>query len=434
MLGYTVFQIGRSVGQAILAVLLNPVTYVSTALLIWDLLRNVKAERKFFGIRVTRVWKPLFVRYLKSIGVGIVVTVLAVLLGFTVTMWEVAAIAVVSLLLAIIRLRLFATPYPIAVLIFISVIARAEIKYASNTHGFVRTLWQQLAVFHIVGWIGILALAYVAQAVLLWWNRYPAAPALVESKRGRSIGAFVIQLGYVVPMGVLTPGNLPLPHLPLHWPWFGLASGVSLLGLPIVVGFGTTVTTLPWQSAIRRVFRHSLLAVLVLAGTLYAATRSSLNDALIAVLVVLVAQEWFLWQTKYSEARKDPLYVARDQGVLVLCTIKGSVAEQMGLLPGECITHVNHVPVHTEYDLHFALDQNPAYAKLQVVDIRGEMRMVGKPVYAGERHHLGLVAVPERITTCYQGRSFGLFQSLYLHFVRQPVGLKQSIEAQSPPA
>jgi hypothetical protein len=53
------------------------------------------------------------------------------------------------------------------------------------------------------------------------------------------------------------------------------------------------------------------------------------------------------------------------------------------------------VPVNTPFDLHFAINQNPAFVKLEVMDDQGEIRFVGKPRYTGEHHNLGLILVPD---------------------------------------
>lgn len=417
MLGYTVWQVTHLVGRAILAILLNPVTYIVTVLLIWDLLRNVKAERRFFGVRVTRVWKPLFFRYMKNLVVGVVVSFAALALGLTVTVWEIVVVSGLSVLLACVRLRGFATPYAVSLCIVLSITFRhMNVLRPISQQTAWNAIWHHVIGFHIFGWVGLLALMYFAEAILFVWNPVPVAPVLFESRRGRSIGGFVLQFSYLVPIGVWTPGFYAVPHLPSHWPWLSSAPGISLMGLPVVLGFGATLSTSNWRQIVKLRTKSSLVTALTLSGVFYLTYRYGILYALLAVAMTWVALEWYIWRLKRQESLKDPLYVARDEGVFVLCTIKGSAAEQMGLAPGDCITHVNQVPVHTAYDLHFALDQNPAYAKLQVVDSRGEIRLVGTPVYAGERHRLGLITVPERNAAAYQNRSFGLLQSHYLRY------------------
>src|SRR5690348_6896236 len=104
MFGYTWPQVLQLVLHAFLVLFMNPVLYLATAFIIWDLVRNARAERSFFGVRLTRAWMPLFVRYLKSLCVGIVLTVIVLLLHIEVREGEIFAIAGLTVLLGIIRL------------------------------------------------------------------------------------------------------------------------------------------------------------------------------------------------------------------------------------------------------------------------------------------------------------------------------------------
>jgi hypothetical protein len=134
--------------------------------------------------------------------------------------------------------------------------------------------------------------------------------------------------------------------------------------------------------------------------------------AAVGAILALVAREWGVWAQFLRETRREPLFAPSPDGVRVLATVEGSLAEKMGLRPGEVITQVNQVPVHTAYDLHFALDQNPAYARLHVLDLHGELRMAGKPVYVGERHQLGLIPVPDMGSPALRLQPGGLFATL----------------------
>lgn len=74
---------GQIVLVAVVAFLLNPLHYVATALVIWDLVRNIKHERLWFGVRVTRIIQPVILRYIKACVIGLAGSVALVLLGAT---------------------------------------------------------------------------------------------------------------------------------------------------------------------------------------------------------------------------------------------------------------------------------------------------------------------------------------------------------------
>ena len=93
-------QLGHAVLHGCVTLLLNPMLYVGSFLAVWELLRNAKAERKFFGIRLTKVGGPILRQLALGIVVGLVLSVLLSVGGALVSEREVWAVAVISLLLA----------------------------------------------------------------------------------------------------------------------------------------------------------------------------------------------------------------------------------------------------------------------------------------------------------------------------------------------
>jgi hypothetical protein len=421
MLGaYDWWQIGRAMWNGLRMLLLNPVLYIGTGLMFLEIYRNSRQERKFFGFRMTRAWRSVVWRWLQALSAGLVASAVSLTVGLSVDVWGVGAVVVVSLLLASIRLRWLASIYGIAV-----VVAVAQILAALPVpHGpaWLVSLWQHLAAQDPADWLAIGALCCLLEAALLGLNRLRgSSPVLVHSKRGRTIGAWISQLGFVVPVLCIQPGNLPVPGLPWPWPLMGglvgaaFAGGITLAGMPLVIGHSGVYAGLKPERGAGIVAVYSLAIGVLLAADAYVTAHFNSGLAWLGVVLALIGRELAVWHVHWRESLADPLYAPVAGGVKVLAVMSGSVADAMGLQPGEVITHVNQVPVHSTYDLHFAFDQNPAYAKLQVCDARGEIRIVGKPVFTGERAKLGLILAPDTPgLPSYRGRSMGLFQTLYL--------------------
>ncbi|MCL6516821.1 PDZ domain-containing protein, partial [Alicyclobacillus sp.] len=233
-------------------------------------------------------------------------------------------------------------------------------------------------------------------------------PVYVLSKRGRAIGAFAMHLAFVLPVWLPLAGTSAAAGLPA---W----AGAGFTAVPAAIGFGGVFAGLPTRRVLAAVCLRDLGIALLLAAGAFVGRSMGSGWALLALwLAVGTAEGVRLWVDR-AEAAADPLFAPSPDGVRVLATLPGSLAEAMGLAPGEVITHVNQIPVHTGYDLHFAFDQNPAYARLRVVDPRGEARLVGKPVYDGERVKLGLLLVPEDgQAPCYPSVPCGLLQTVGL--------------------
>ncbi len=407
-------QFGRAAVHACVTLLINPLFYIGTFLLVWELLRNAKAERRFFGIRLTRVKAPLIAQVFLGLAAGVLASGVLLCFGAVVTDREIWTITALSLLAGAARVRFLAVDYAIGALLALHA-AAGLLQPPTDPH--LNAVWAFLRDFHSTSWLAVAAAANLTHAALLWLRRNRgAAPVAVIGKRGGTMGAFVVQLAFLSVFALPVTGNsISGWQFPTWWPAIhSLAGGFTLSALPVFMGISVLFSARRPQQGLLAVYRHHAVTGVALAAVACFTQYYDGLGALVGAVVCVALQELFLWWLTRRELVADPLFTETPQGVKILSTVRGSLAEQMGLLPGEIITHVNQVPVHTPYDLHFALDQNPAYAKLQVVDLRGEVRFVGKPVYEGERHQLGLIAAPNTSERYgYGWFKAGLFQSLY---------------------
>jgi hypothetical protein len=424
--GFTAGQILRALWPGLARLLVNPLLYAGAALVIWDVWRNARHERAFFGVRVTRRRAHLLLLAGLSLAAGCLMSVWNAVLGARAAPGEVWAVTAAALLLGLIRVRWLSPLYGAAVCAAASAVAGAvgagsPGPVASGAPGghpgpgepwgeALGTAWAAVAGFDAARWAVLLAGAMLCEALLLAlfrtrWLR----PVYVLSKRGRAIGAFAIHLAFVapvwIPMAGGMPGNGGLPG----------ALGAGFTALPVLLGFGGLYAGLSTRRVLTVVCVRDLAVAAVLGAGAFAALQTGPVWADAALWAgALGAEAVRLWLDR-AEGASDPQYAPALDGVRVLATLPGSLARAMGLAPGEVITHVNQVPVHTGYDLHFAFEQNPAYAKLRVVDRRGEARLVGKPVYDGERVKLGLLLVPDDPNQpCYRPIPGGLLQTVGL--------------------
>lgn len=420
-------QIGYGVEHGLLTLVLNPLWIIGCLFMLLERSRAARQERRFFGARVSRVWSPVIRSWVWGIVAGVVASALCIAAGVVITPIEVGVVSAVTIVLGLFRVRFFSALYGIGMLVLAGLVAD-WVGFEQRTS---LPKWlSPLVHVHIGSWIALGAAAYLAEAVLLMSRRRERpSPAYVLSKRGRPVGAFLMQWSFFLPVVTLSPGTLTLPHpaFASTWPFLAgaaVAAGWTMSGLPLFVGVSSfALATLPKERG-TVVARAAFVSGIVLAADAYAVHRFGAIYAIVGVVVLLFGKESTLSRMRRREVTGEPIYAPAKHGVRVLSTSPSSIAEEMGLLSREVITHVNQIPVHSSYDLHFAFAQSPAYAKLQVEDERGELRFVGKPVYTGARNQLGLILVPDDTTTyhMYQSTETGLFQSLYARVItREPV-------------
>lgn len=405
-----------AVWRALWTLLLNPLLYLGVALQVWEHLRWDAVQRRQFGVRLPSLWRTVPARWLAGVIGGAACTIVLMLLGVTVPLGEGVIITVVALIATAVRPGGMAATAVIPGVILLATVARWLVP-ASGWHA---VPWLGgLRTWHTSGWLCVAALAAAAEAILLqcFANR-PAHPLAVRSRRGKPVGALLAQRSFVLPVAFWSPAaaglalHAPHPIAAWHWPWFADAGLFLTAALPLWVGASYAAIVEGPPAAQGPIAQAAWWTALVAAaGAVAARWWTPLAGVIAAVLLLAIRAFGYRWQRR-RQWQREPLYVPHPGGVRVLATVPGALADKLGLRAGEVIVQANQTAVHTAYDLHFALDQNPAYVRMHVLDVRGELRIVGGAVYAGERHQLGLVPVPEGREPMVQAGSAGLFASL----------------------
>ncbi len=358
----------------------SPWIYLAMVLLVWLQYKRIqRVERASFGMRVTSVLREWLASLAFALLAGIVLTAGLLALGVVIDRYDALWMWGVLGVLALIDMRYACVAYAASVLALAHVAAAA---YAG--HG--GRLWGPLATLPFVHGRSLLFLAgvlHIAEGVLVLFSGHRgASPLFVRSRRGQTVGAYILQKFWPVPLVLLTATGTPLPF-PALIGFGGMAVGslpraVSRRTGMAVILYGALVTALallslwrPWVLAV------SAILAFTAHGMLYAAIQR---------------REW---------EEKSPLFVRPARGVRILAVIAGSPAHAMGLQPGEVLRRIGATPVNSSYDIHFAIDQNPAYVKMEVLDERKEARFVGMPVYHRDPHQLGIIAVPDERAHAY---------------------------------
>lgn len=197
---------GLAAVTGVVLLLTNPVFYLALAFMAWDRTRIAKFERRFFGVRVTKAWHPVIRRLLLGIFVGLVASLVMLALGTVIHEREVFVLSGLTVLLALIRFRFSASGYSLAVLLALTLIGKA-VHWGSSGQP-LHALGSFVTGFHVDSWLAVAAVLFLAEAVLLAFHKQEHfAPAVVMSKRGRAIGAAVVQLPFLIPVLSFSPGH-----------------------------------------------------------------------------------------------------------------------------------------------------------------------------------------------------------------------------------
>ncbi|KEO81625.1 PDZ domain-containing protein [Tumebacillus flagellatus] len=382
-------------------VLAHPLFYVAILLIVLQYRRQNSMERRMFGVRCSSLADQVLRSILYGVGGGLLATFLMTVIGVVLSPVDMTYVWVVALVLALVNVRYTCFAYAGGLLSLVSLILNALPTLMSGPD-WLLGIYDDLKQLHVPDLMALVAILHLVEAILVRLHGdHAPLPVFVPGKRGRLVGGFVLQKFWVIPMAAFVVTGVPdsVLHTPSWWPLMslgglGIGAGLQIVPVPAILGYsGAALTKTPQQTS-KHTSRWLLAYSVVLLGL---AVGSSYVSALAWVAAVFcpIVHELLILREMRGEQSGHPIYVKPLQGLKILSILPKSPAKEMGLLPGETILKVNGTPVNSPYDLHFALNQNPAYAKLELLRPDGEVRFANTAIYTGDHHMLGVILVPD---------------------------------------
>ncbi|WP_237167740.1 PDZ domain-containing protein [Paenibacillus yonginensis] len=381
--------------QAGAELLLQPFYYISIILIALQYRRQVLLERKLFHVRLNRWGLQTWRTFLGGLLAGIGVSMVSLFLGMNLSMEGVLLIWGASILLMLFKVRYLCLAYAAGLLGVIQFVVNRLPEGPAS--GFGAELLGAVRDLNVPALLALAGLLHIAEALLVRWQGASfAGPLFYEGKRGRPVGGYQMQSLWPVPLFLLIPAHTTgsvLPWTPVFGgdAWLG---GFALAGLPVMIGFSEMTTSLLPKAKVKLTSSRLLFyGLLVLGAALLARWFSGFTLA--AALLAFVLHEGLIWYSRFEEQNRSPFFVHPDRGLKVLAVLPGSPAEELGIAAGETIARVNGAAVNTKEELHEALRMNPAFCKLEVLNLAGEIKFAQRAIYAGEHHQLGVVLAPD---------------------------------------
>jgi hypothetical protein len=354
---------------------------------------RVKRERKNFHVRVQDAYFELRQLFPLGIVLGLVASFVTIAAGLVIPLGAVMLFVLFSFLLsATTRIRVLSPTYIIGASFFALIFAagrKLPIPIFSNT--FVdldEKIYPAIGIF--------LSILIIIEGILIVRNGSTAtSPKLLKSKRGQWVGIHEAKRLWAVPMFLLIPGeSISLPFD--WWPLFSIGGETySLLLVPFAIGFHQQIQAQLPKEAVQRLGKRVLklgvvTTVLAIIGFWFPLA------SIVVVALAMIGREAITIQQRVSEENSPVYFSKKDNGVMILDVLPESPAEKMGLKVGELITKVNGTKVYNESHFYEGLVRNRAQCKLEVIDINGQIRFVGRALYEGEHHELGVLFVSDQ--------------------------------------
>lgn len=390
----------RQAAESLGALLLSPFLYIALVMVWWHSRQSNVLQRRLFHVRLRGALPMTAARIAAGFIAGFALSALGFAAGAPLTASTLVCVWAATFVLALFKLRYVCLAYAAGALSVVqAVLGWTGVPAGGETAD---RIWRALADIDAPSLLLLAGLLHIAEALLvrIQGARY-ATPLFLEGKRGKPIGAYALSGLWPVPLLWLVPAGggsgLELPWTPLFGMGGGPAASVAgwtLAAFPVLIGF-TDRTETRWPEAKAKETSGSLLLYgIVIAGlAVCAAFWEPLT--IVAGLAAFGLHEGLVLIGRLRERGRHPLYVQDGRGVVILAVLPGTPAAEMGLLAGETVSKANGVRVRSKEELHAALQLQPAFSKLEVLNRDGNVKFAQRAKYAGEHHQLGLILAPD---------------------------------------
>jgi hypothetical protein len=365
--------------------------------------RSARLEESWLGFLRDTIKNRLMSGMLFGMIVGLIASTLIMLLGVPIDLNTVLIIWPLSLILTLLNERYLCFSYAGGIISLISLIFG----------------WPDIDVPSILALIGILHL--MESILILISGHKDALPVVMEHKRFKPIGAYVLSKFWPVPLVMLAvPSNLMQAagagvQMPDWWPLFGGLGDGSLVLLPIavVLEYGDLAITANARQRSRQtglwIGAYSLLLITTAALSARYAWLKFAGAALMPLL-----HELILYLGRKSQLEGKPIFGAPWRGLRILEVIPENMGSKMGLKPGDILLNLNGKGINSEEMLHEALLAAPNYIWIDV-SRDGKQETVEYRTYNRERDSLGILFVPRKASRLFRaeeqkGLAFRLWQ------------------------
>ncbi|PWU69276.1 PDZ domain-containing protein [Gracilibacillus dipsosauri] len=379
------------VGLAIIRMFAQPFLYWFLILLWWSSYFRMKKERATFGTKVFSYFHEAKGTWAFSIISGLLLSILVVGLGLTVTIPVVYLLAIIMIVLSLFKRFFFlSASYTLGILTImvylLDVFGEAILPVS---------WWKDLSNIDFMYIPYLIAALLIIESILLYRTKtMDTYPEVTKSKRGKNLGRHRIKKATIVPLFCLLPSGAIEPFAD-WWPVLNVGGeSYGLMLIPFIIGFEHAVSNILPVKGARWIARNVMLlagviVLLAIAGYFYPVI------SLIAVIVSMIGRFIIQYGFRLHDQEQDSVFQLGGEGVMVLGVLPRTVAVTLGLKPSERIVKVNGEKVETENQFYHAVQANRAFCKLSIKDTNGEVRFAQAALYEGEHHELGALFVKE---------------------------------------
>lgn len=391
--------------------IINPIVLIVIFLIVSQYKGVMTIQKQMYGGRVrTRLRDMVASSMLAGILAGLAGSVIITVLGITfLKLSGLITVVVVSLILMFfVNPRYVCLSYSGGILSIFSLILAALISNGllSDKNQIVQFIQSGLN-FDVSGLLIIVAIMHLIESILMWIDGHRGAVPVFMKHKGKLVGGFVMQRLWIIPiLFFILAGSSDVSGqtvaTPSWWPMFGpnmsrhdLQNAIfGAYPLLAMLGYNDFSVSTPVIEKVRRtstgLFSFSII-LLILAMVSYKIYAFKF----IAALFAPIAHEALILRERYKESTGKPIWRFAEDGVIVVDTIPHSPAEKIGIKSGDKLVGINNNPIKTIEDVINIMSNYFNYMWIDVVNLKGEKRLIEFANYQGRIKELGIITVPK---------------------------------------
>lgn len=394
----------RSYSEWVIEMLMQPMAWIMFIMIIIFYSRISKLQKIMYGNNVRySTWNMFVSSCFFGLLAGLIATVIMTAVG--VTFYKSAGIEYVILLSFIfmfINPRYVCLSYSGGILSVVSLLAAyfaGSSQIWSDIHGVLD--------FDVTVLMVIVALMHLVEAGLMVIDGDNSSVPVFMKKGDKVVGGFIMQRFWILPVlfyaFIKSSGAAgDVIQTPSWWPVIkpqlshDILKNLIVSAMPIfaILGYGDFAVTEKPQKKVKR----SAAGLLFFSASLFGLSMLSLKYyafKYVAAIFAPLCHEAIIIYQRYVEFKGKPVFVHRDDGVMILDTVPGAPSEKMGLSSGDLIVSINDKVVKTIGDINNIFKENLSFVWIDVICLNGIKKTLEYKDYKTGVEGLGILTIPE---------------------------------------
>lgn len=386
----------ESLLSAIVQFFIQPLFLVGLVYAIWLNRSRINYERDTFSSAIYRGNEEIKSYLLAGLLPGIILSVVAVGLGITVSVDWLIIYQLVSIVLLVFGPRFVHPIYTFPISAGISWLVYNVFGDAYSSQSLFQTAITDFSTENFtnigINWLVLLVTLIIVGGILLARTQYKLwTPYYMMSKRGIKVASYRIQEFTMIPLLLVVPGDA-FTAFAEWWPVFSIGNETyTFFLLPILFGLRFTTQSHTPTFALNKVNKEfSVSGVIVLFGLLLAIFVADIF-VWITLALAFILGAVVLIRHRLNERDNVVLYSPADEGVRIIGIRPDTPADRLNVNIGDVILNVNEIAVNEEVEVQQALEKNRSFVYLRLKRSDGEIILDSASLYKEDPYDLGFI-------------------------------------------